>query len=142
MSLVAGLLWPGLFSSKLSKHKAAEKYSGSTTGILPRSVLSDPPVSASTKLIRHLLVAVRYVSRTLPLFFLLGSVLLIPVYLINYSSTQNRMAAPSARRQPGRLNGDTHFSSLPNLCSKLESAGVLVITPGLFWVGRCSPLPS
>ncbi len=31
MSLVAGLLWPGLFSSKLSKLKAAEKYSGSAT---------------------------------------------------------------------------------------------------------------
>jgi hypothetical protein len=31
MSLVAGLLRPRLFSSKLSKLKAAEKYSGSTT---------------------------------------------------------------------------------------------------------------
>jgi hypothetical protein len=31
MSLVAGLLWPRLFSSKLNKLKAAEKYSGSAT---------------------------------------------------------------------------------------------------------------
>jgi hypothetical protein len=31
MSLVAGLLWPRLFSRKLSKLKAAEKYSGSAT---------------------------------------------------------------------------------------------------------------
>jgi hypothetical protein len=32
MSLVAGLLQPRLFSSKLSKLKAAEKNSGSATG--------------------------------------------------------------------------------------------------------------
>jgi hypothetical protein len=31
MSLVAGLLRPRLFSSKLSKLKATEKYSGSAT---------------------------------------------------------------------------------------------------------------
>jgi hypothetical protein len=31
MSLVAGLLWPRLFSSKLSKLKVTEKYSGSAT---------------------------------------------------------------------------------------------------------------
>ncbi len=31
MSLVAGLLWPRLFSSKLRKLKVTEKYSGSAT---------------------------------------------------------------------------------------------------------------
>ncbi len=35
MSLVAGLLRPRLFPSKLSKLKAAEKYSGSTTKAKP-----------------------------------------------------------------------------------------------------------
>jgi hypothetical protein len=34
MSLVAGLLRPRLFSSKLSKLKATEKYSGSATVVI------------------------------------------------------------------------------------------------------------
>jgi hypothetical protein len=39
MSLVAGLLQPRLFSSKLSKLKATEKYSGSATGIIQNFLL-------------------------------------------------------------------------------------------------------
>ncbi len=44
MSLVAGLLRPRLFSSKLSKLKVTEKYSGSATPVNSLSQVSLTPV--------------------------------------------------------------------------------------------------